>query len=88
MRSASCFSAVSCAGKLHLAPEPLPHRRERPVEYIFFSNVDRTFVVEALRAAGDRFEYLAHTSDESLFEHYEIKRAACLRLAGDIDADK
>jgi hypothetical protein len=49
---------------------------------------DRAFVPEALCAAADRFEYLAHTSDESLFEHYEIKRAACLRLAGDIDADK
>jgi hypothetical protein len=62
--------------------------KERPVEYIFPSNVDRTFVVEALRAAADRFEYLASASDERLFEHYEIKRAACLRLAGEIDSDK
>jgi hypothetical protein len=61
--------------------------KERPMHYIFPSNVDRTFVTEALRAAADRFEYLA-ASDEKLCEHYEIKRAACLRLAGDIDADK
>jgi hypothetical protein len=57
------------------------------MHYIFPSNVDRTFVAEALRAAADRFEYLAQASEEKLFEHYEIKRAACLRLAGDIDAD-
>ncbi len=58
------------------------------MQYIFPSNVDRTFVADALRAAADRFEYLASASDERLFEHYETKRAACLRLAGDIDADK
>jgi hypothetical protein len=58
------------------------------MEYIFPSNVDRKFVVEALRAAADRFEHLAHASDERLFEHYEIKRAESLRLAGNIEADK
>jgi hypothetical protein len=58
------------------------------MRYTFPPNVDRTFVVEALRAAADRFEYLAREAEERSSEHYDIKRSECLRLAGDLEVDK